>query len=956
MPGTNHFYVYLSNPTGWEAAATAANNLTFQGMTGYLANVTSNSEREFLHSTFGGARGWIGAKRDSNGNFRWTFGAESGQSLGYSAWCPNEPNNWGRGEMYAEQLGCWNDNGGNGETFGAFVEFEPNPDPIQMPGSSHFYRFVPAEGISWETANVRASALIFNGLKGHLATVQTAEENQFITGLTNGVFSWLGGGYTDTSSKNFQWLAQPDSGVIFTTCSTGNGSCQNSAGVYSNWRVAVSQPDAIGEDKIGIAPNGQWDDFYSNNPMYGFVVEFENFILPIKQPALVGIPLSGEIIQAELGSYDSDSSLASFEWQSSLDGLAWTNIPASDVSLSADQMTYRVKKADNGKSLRLKVTASNSTLSKSFYSSAVVLQDTARYIQPHASLGYDRLCLIQTTTHNLSCQGASIPSINMQAQSVDSSVNTLCAVSLSGKIKCWLWGPNYLQDGTADSDGFVTGITGAATVANNYSSTCALILNGKVQCWGHYGWGIPGPNISSNTAAPVTIQGLEGVVQLEGGWDHTCALKATGEVYCWGRNDLGQLGIGYSNNLVNVPTKVVGLAKVTSISAERHHSCATTSNGKVWCWGDNSWGQNGVGFSGGYFNTPIEVAGISNARRIYSGGDFNCAVTLVNTTYCWGANNVRQSNPNSTNDVLTSPSLLNLENIDSMILGHGESCAVLTNGETRCWGVNQISAFLTSPSGSTFETEVNTFAPRSAVVKSVVTGDSKLSIQFDTAQLSPGAALQAKTADGSTCVANETGLCVIAGLTNLSLYSLEVRASSDSGSTNWVALSKTYIPHTPGLQIWFEDNNVKIDQLTKVNILDANPNSIIWLKNGSSSKFGVRTDESGSASSSIWLGKASASKVVVTSGKLNASKFLYSPRLVQLSTIVKVGKTAKVVVQYAMPGSLIQVQTSDGRTLNYTSSTAINSSLPVMFQTKGAYTFTVKVNGKDLGSGAVLVY
>jgi ribosomal protein S4E len=71
---------------------------------------------------------------------------------------------------------------------------------------------------------------------------------------------------------------------------------------------------------------------------------------------------------------------------------------------------------------------------------------------------------------------------------------------------------------------------------------------------------------------------------------------------------------------------------------------------------------------------------------------------------------------------------------------------------------------------------------------------------------------------------------------------------------------------------------------------------------------------------------------------------------------VKVGKAAKVVVQYAMPGSMIQVQTSDGRTLNFTSANAVNSTIPLTFQSKGAFTFTVKVNGKDQGAGAVLVY
>jgi alpha-tubulin suppressor-like RCC1 family protein len=955
MPGTDHFYQFYSNATSWQSARGYAISLTYQGSIGHLANVTSAAENSFISSL--GNRGWIGARRDSSQTFRWFDGPEAGQTLTFTSWSQGEPNNCCGGEPFIESAGSWNDNGGMGETFGYFVEFEPAPDPVQMPGTSNYYRFVSAEGISWATASSRASELTFQGQRGHLATIQSQEENAFILGLTKGTNSWLGGGLADSSINAFQWLVEPDAGKVFTTCSRGLSTCQNNSALYSNWET-LNQPEATGEDRVVMVGGGLWHDWPNNSSLYGYVVEFEKTIWASVQPSLSGISVAGEKVQANPGTYSVGSSIDSVTWQISDDNQNWSDVPGSDSSIKSDATNYLVKKTDSGKSLRIKVLVSNGSLSKTFYSSSVSLKGTFRFIQPHSSLSWDRLCVIESLTHNLQCQGASIPNISMQAQNMDSSVNTLCAVSLTSKVKCWLWGTNYLQTGAPDSEGYVTGISGAVAVTNGYAATCALIIGGQVKCWGHTGWRILGPNIPYDSASPVTIQGIEDVVQIESGWDHVCALKSNGDVYCWGRNDRGQLGVGYTNRLVDVPTKVLGLSKVTSISAERYHGCATTSDGKVWCWGDNDWAEAGNGTYLNSIDTPVQVSDISNARRVYSGSDFNCAVTIDNKAYCWGANNLGQSSTGAaTPNYPAPPRLLSLENVDSMLLGHGESCAVLKNGETRCWGANQFSDLKVPSANYTYETEVNTFAPKPPVVKSVSTASGTISLTFDKAEFTEGSILQARTLDGAaTCNADGAGLCTLTGLTDLISYGVEVRVSADSGSSTWSKLAKSYVPHTPGLQLWFEENNLKVGDVTKVNILDAQPNSNIWVKIGSNPKFGIRTDETGAASTSAWLSKSTIAKVTVASGKKSAFKYLYSPVLNKRGPITRLGKLANFTVSYSMPGSQVQITVSDGRTLNFTTTEASKLSFAVPFTTKGLFTYVIKVNGKNIGTGEVYVY
>ncbi len=86
------------------------------------------------------------------------------------------------------------------------------------------------------------------------------------------------------------------------------------------------------------------------------------------------------------------------------------------------------------------------------------------------------------------------------------------------------------------------------------------------------------------------------------GFKHSCGTRAGGGFYCWGYNNKGQLGIGGANSYdpyyVNGGTKIdnsyFGGSDVTAVSAGFEHTCAI-AGGKIYCWGDNSYGQLGDG-------------------------------------------------------------------------------------------------------------------------------------------------------------------------------------------------------------------------------------------------------------------------------------------------------------------------------------------------------------------------
>ena len=144
-------------------------------------------------------------------------------------------------------------------------------------------------------------------------------------------------------------------------------------------------------------------------------------------------------------------------------------------------------------------------------------------------------------------------------------------------------------------------------------------------------------------------------VQLSAGDNFSCALLSDGSVKCWGENSFGQLGLGDTDGRgdeageMGAALSTVSLGserKATSLASGDYHSCAVLDDGSLKCWGGNIFGQLGLE---------------DTDWRGYGPGQMGDALPPVSL----GANTIQQ-----------------------LGLGTGWSCAVLDSEALKCWGYN----------------------------------------------------------------------------------------------------------------------------------------------------------------------------------------------------------------------------------------------------------------------------
>jgi alpha-tubulin suppressor-like RCC1 family protein len=207
---------------------------------------------------------------------------------------------------------------------------------------------------------------------------------------------------------------------------------------------------------------------------------------------------------------------------------------------------------------------------------------------------------------------------------------------------------------------------------------------------------------------------------MSAGGQHACAALWDGRVRCWGRNTEGQLGDSTQNTRLQPVTVSFSGRQATQVAAGRNHTCAAFGDGLAACWGSNADGQLGnFTLGSGIYPAPVLVTKsdgglLTNVRQVTAGANHSCAVTTDGYAYCWGQNTQGQLGNDSTTssnvatlvghwqDIIFEPGaatasaigdidgqkFIPLKNVAWIDAGYYHTCATRSNGDAYCWGDN----------------------------------------------------------------------------------------------------------------------------------------------------------------------------------------------------------------------------------------------------------------------------
>lgn len=194
---------------------------------------------------------------------------------------------------------------------------------------------------------------------------------------------------------------------------------------------------------------------------------------------------------------------------------------------------------------------------------------------------------------------------------------------------------------------------------------------------------------------PRPVKRLSQVRAIAPGGDHRCDLRANGTVWCHGNNSRGQLGLGHLRT-TRRPARIPRLDKVISLAASWRTTCAAQRDGTAWCWGEAAGGQAGDGgricpednlrcSAGRLHRSPHRVVGLTGVRQIYAAYGFACALKKDATLWCWGVNDTGQLGNGTRRSTSRPQRVRGLTGVRQAALGTNRTCAVTRDGALVCW-------------------------------------------------------------------------------------------------------------------------------------------------------------------------------------------------------------------------------------------------------------------------------
>jgi len=253
----------------------------------------------------------------------------------------------------------------------------------------------------------------------------------------------------------------------------------------------------------------------------------------------------------------------------------------------------------------------------------------------------------------------------------------------------WSWGFNdigYLAQNNRTQYSSPVQITGTtwATVTVGWKSVLATKTNGTLWGWGLNQAGNLGQNSTTQYSSPVQIPGTTwatGTGSISKGVHYTHAIKTDGTLWAWGLNEYGELGLN-TRTYYSSPIQIPGTTW-RSVRGAYKYTIATKTDGTLWSWGLNTQGQLGLNNRTNY-SSPTQLPGTTWKDGQVALSDNSFATRTDGTLWAWGQNSAGELGLNNTTKY-SSP--VQVPGTTWSEVG-GYVSAIKTDGTLWSWGDN----------------------------------------------------------------------------------------------------------------------------------------------------------------------------------------------------------------------------------------------------------------------------
>jgi len=188
--------------------------------------------------------------------------------------------------------------------------------------------------------------------------------------------------------------------------------------------------------------------------------------------------------------------------------------------------------------------------------------------------------------------------------SIAPSAMHACALTAAGELYCW--GTSYAFGGISNNGMIPSPVRAASSyvfseVTTNAVRTCGIVSpSAAAYCWGDESiYGELGDGHTDTTiTTPVHLAGFT-ATHISAGMVGTCATAIDSPAMCWGYNEYGAVGDGTTESPRLIPRAVNSLGQsFTIVRTSGKTACGRNAKGQLFCWGENFYGQLGIGDSG----------------------------------------------------------------------------------------------------------------------------------------------------------------------------------------------------------------------------------------------------------------------------------------------------------------------------------------------------------------------